>query len=581
VPRIPWIVLVVGAFCVPLFIGLGRTDLQNDEAGYSYGVDLILENGDWLNPRSSPEPDTVFLEKPPLKFWMVAAPIRLGLLPHDEFGLRAVDVLLSGIAFIYIFGIGRRLTGPLCGAIAVLVVFAYKPLLFDHGLRGNHMEASLLLAYCGGVYHWLAWATAAHASQRRGHVLAVGLFFYLGFMTKFVAVMFLPLVLGLATLIFAGPRRRMIDEWRHWALAFTLFLLFAAPWFVYQQIARGNALWRTIFGEHVYARLTSSLDVAHLQPWSFYLVEVFTELQRNGTQLLVIGGLILLLVRVVTRRWLEGFVVLAWFLVPVSLMSMMTSKLHHYAYPFLPSLGLAAGYFSTWFLRLIEPGARSAFQRVTSRVLATEKYPIVGRLLVALAVAAVVLSLLTLAIGQVRWELNGVTLLRNTDVVRPLLVAAVLLILAGRSTTTLGVAGFVVVLLVVSGTAYRRTVTALPKYAHPLRTARDCLLEVREGQVRAGRVAPPIYAVAPATWFLHSYFYYLRHPDGWERVEAPEDSALADALSSSPRPVLISRESYGVVQERHKSLVPAPMGLPPGTAVLLLPGPYAVCGDPR
>jgi 4-amino-4-deoxy-L-arabinose transferase-like glycosyltransferase len=229
-----WPILVIAAFCAPLFVGLGRTDLENDEALYSFSVGWMLEHGDWLNPRASPNSAIVFLEKPPLKFWLVAAPIGLGLLPHNEFGLRVLDALLGGIAFLYVLAIGRRLTGPLCGAIAVMVLFVYEPLLFVHGLRGNNMEAPLVLAYCGGVYHWLAWARAGTGERRRNHVLALALFFFLGFMTKFVAVLFLPMVLGLATLAFAGPRRQLIDERRHWAVACGLFLLSAAPWFVYQ-----------------------------------------------------------------------------------------------------------------------------------------------------------------------------------------------------------------------------------------------------------------------------------------------------------------------------------------------------------
>jgi hypothetical protein len=63
--------LVVVLFCAPLFVGLERWDLRSDEAIYSYSVDRILETGEWLTPRSI-EVDGPFLEKPPLKFWMVA-----------------------------------------------------------------------------------------------------------------------------------------------------------------------------------------------------------------------------------------------------------------------------------------------------------------------------------------------------------------------------------------------------------------------------------------------------------------------------------------------------------------------------
>ena len=86
-----WLAVVLAAFCVPLFVGLGARDLENDEAIYSFAVDSILASGDWLNPVLSPFETDRFLEKPPLKFWIVAAPIALGLLPHNELGLRSWD----------------------------------------------------------------------------------------------------------------------------------------------------------------------------------------------------------------------------------------------------------------------------------------------------------------------------------------------------------------------------------------------------------------------------------------------------------------------------------------------------------
>ena len=138
-------------FCLPLLRRSGpKPDLETDEAIYSFAVDRILEIGDWLEPKSSPSETDVFLEKPPLKFWMVAAPIKAGLLPHDEFGLRFSTPLFGGAAFVYVFAIGALLAGPVCGAVAVLLLFIHDPLLFAHGLRTNNMEASLVLSYCRG-----------------------------------------------------------------------------------------------------------------------------------------------------------------------------------------------------------------------------------------------------------------------------------------------------------------------------------------------------------------------------------------------------------------------------------------------
>jgi hypothetical protein len=184
--------LVLIAFCLPLFIGLGSFDLDSDEAIYSYAVESILTGGDWLSPRSSPNPDDIFLEKPHLKLWIVAAPIRLGLLPLNEFGLRFWDALFGALSFVYLFLIGRRLAGWVCGLAAALVLFAHTPLIFDHGFRSNNMDAALVLAYCGGVYHYLRWASAPAGPSRIRHIAAVLAWFYLGFMTKFVAAIFLP-----------------------------------------------------------------------------------------------------------------------------------------------------------------------------------------------------------------------------------------------------------------------------------------------------------------------------------------------------------------------------------------------------
>lgn len=81
--------LIVGFFGLPLFRGLNNTEFGWDEPIYSFAVDKILENGDWLTPRAIPSNNTAFLEKPPLKFWIVAATIRSGLAPRRRWPSRS------------------------------------------------------------------------------------------------------------------------------------------------------------------------------------------------------------------------------------------------------------------------------------------------------------------------------------------------------------------------------------------------------------------------------------------------------------------------------------------------------------
>ena len=79
--RLLGLAVVAVAFCAPLFVGLGLTDLNGDEAMHSYAAERMLETGDWLNPVAAPTTDVVFLDKPPLKFWIWLSPSGSGCCP--------------------------------------------------------------------------------------------------------------------------------------------------------------------------------------------------------------------------------------------------------------------------------------------------------------------------------------------------------------------------------------------------------------------------------------------------------------------------------------------------------------------
>jgi 4-amino-4-deoxy-L-arabinose transferase-like glycosyltransferase len=575
-----WLALVVCAFCVPLFVGLGRTDLGNDEALYSYAVESILDTGDWLSPRSSPHERIVFLEKPPLKFWIVAAPIRFGLLPRDEFGLRFWDPVFGSLAFIYVFLIGRRLAGPVCGATAVLVLFAQHRLLFDHGLRSNNMEAALFLSYCGGVYHYLRYADPA-APRRSRHLAAVAALFFLGFMTKFVAALFLPLVLGAATLMIPEYRRQVVRNWWRWAAAGGAVLAAALPWFVYEHVATGGAVWQIMFGDHVYTRFTAYTDPAHLHPWHFYFGEMFLQLQDSGATLLAGLGLAALAAQTIRRRLREGVVLLLWLVIPLALISLGSSKLYHYAYPFLPPVALAAGFGVAWAASQAGPAASDALARYGVRM-PRPSNAVVRGLLLLVACIAVGLAVVTAAHGQVRVVLGSHVVFRNASVLRPLLVAALCATFSGRlAGASIGAAVLVVALMIPLPLAgYLKNVRELTVQRHPLRSLSDCLQQVNLSRHEAGeRVRGTFGLSTEDAMFLHQYFYYLRRAGGWEERPAHDDEALARALfvRGEARPVAIEGRLYSESLDRRPATGPLPSGVRVGGILVLLPGPYGHC----
>jgi 4-amino-4-deoxy-L-arabinose transferase-like glycosyltransferase len=577
-----WLALVTLAFCAPLFVGLGRTDMENDEAIYSFAVDRILQTGDWLNPPLSPSDTTTFLEKPPLKFWIVAGPMFLGLAPRNEVGMRVWDALFGAVAFLYVFAMGRRLSGPICGAIAVLVLFVYRPLLFEHGLRNNNMEAALVLCYCGAMYHYLAWTSQESGPRRRAHVAAVWAYFFLGFMTKFVASFFLPMVLGLLTLTETRARRRLFEDLPTWLLGGVAFLAAAAPWFIYESFREGSGFWRVLVGEHVYQRFTSSLDTGHIKPWTFYFVQVFRELQHSGTAWLAIAGGLLLAVRVVRDKTMEPRLVIAWFTLPLTLMSFGTSKLHHYLYPFLAPAALAAGYTAAWVVQSGRVYVDAAMAWVHERLGTVHSWGSgVRHLFLALAAVAILIAAATLAFGPFDWHVGGVRIFRNSHVARPLFVALVFATLAGRGAFAARVLWPVaLVLAVVPVNAYEDTLRETTVQRHPLRAARDCLVQVRERELAAGRPAPGVYAVGEHEWFLHSYFYYLHHVGGWERAAGFEEPAIADALftGGKQRPTLLTETHYRAIKARDPERLARVAMVPLSHVLLLMPGPYARCG---
>jgi len=188
-----------------------------------------------------------------------------------------------------------RLAGPLCGMAAVLVLFAHQPLLFEHGLRGNNMESSVVLVYCAGVYHFLGWSTSGGLATRRWHVFALGLYFVLGFMTKFVAALFLPLVLAVMVLLSREDRARLRDDWRTWFGTALLAIALIAPWFLYQYHRFGGDVWNVMFRTHVLTRFTGYLDPSHLHPWHYYFTEMFANLRASQAVTIAIVGLALMM----------------------------------------------------------------------------------------------------------------------------------------------------------------------------------------------------------------------------------------------------------------------------------------------
>ncbi len=557
-------VLALILFGLPLVIGLGRTDMDNDEAIYSYSVERMLALHDWMTPRAIYDgADGPFLEKPPLKTWIVAAGQLAGL-PRDESGLRFFDALFAILGFAYVFALGRRLAGPVCGFVALLVLFTFQPLVFEHGLRSNNMESAMLLTYCGGVYHVFRWLEQEDVQRRRPHAWATAGFFAFGFLMKFVAAALLPLIAAAAILWrrdAAAKIREAVAEWTWPAVAATAVI---APWFLYQGALRGRAFWSEIFGHQVFTRFTSFLDPNHLRPWHYYFVELWKGFAQSGDAVLAAIGLAWLVIHAWRGRPPVARILLLWWIVPFALISSGTSKLIHYMYPFIPPIALGAGaaaaaWMDFWNAKSRPSQPRWALQYVPA----------------AIGLALLLVAVWTAEAGPLTWKIGGLRVLRTTTAVRPLILGVLALGATGSIRLAMRVTSIVVLAAALPIVAYAGEFRQLSETHRPLHAIRDCVSGQLPGM--AGR------GVAGPHWMIvgHPFFYYFRSLGPYRTTEDGDELRARLFTPADATPVVLDKRNLARLQAGHASLPWESLGVADlGTFAVALPGPYAACVSP-
>jgi 4-amino-4-deoxy-L-arabinose transferase-like glycosyltransferase len=604
-----WAGLAVVAVCIsaPMFVGLAQWEMRSDEAIYSYAVERILETGEWLTPRSIPG-DEPFYEKPPLKFWLVAGGMRLGLLPAGDAGMRGLDALAAAVMFLYLYAIGCRLGGPIAGVVSALALFSFDDILVEHGLRSNNMEAALVLAYTAAFYHALRWAEAESAgvpaaqtwgggAEWRGrHAYAIAGWFVLGFLTKFVAALFLPLVVVLTIASRPAGLRDLLGAWRTWLAPIGVALVLIAPWFIYQTVHAGREFWTILLTAHVLQRFAGVLHPEHLHPWYYYASWLWQELGREGLRVTWVAGLAALAWRGLAQGEWRVRAVLLWWAVPFVLISAGTSKLFHYAYPFLPPLALGVGLAVALGLGALASAHWSRLWGWPGVSTLGSTGPALARVLTVVGGVAFLLGAWAVMVGPVTLQVGGVRLFRSAILWRPALIGAVLWLLAGQGSRVLRPLGALLSVWLLFPTPYSKQLAFLMRTDHPLRTMQTCAREVAS----IGGLAPGVFHASGD--LHHAYYFYLRHL-GWTpwHTATPAELQRRLEMPGQQTPVILGRADYVRLGGRLPASAPAPVatttgappvspdpplteGLPPGVllsddAVLLFPRPYDGCAD--
>jgi 4-amino-4-deoxy-L-arabinose transferase-like glycosyltransferase len=515
--------ILVPLLCAPLFLaGLGRLGLNDPDEGRNAEVAReMLTTGELITPRIN---GAVYLDKPPVFFWLAAA--TMAIAGPGEIGAR----LPSALAAVGVIGLtvwfGRRRFGDRA-AILAGVVLALSPLFV---VFGRLVIFDMLLLLFTTVSTMAAFE--AMEAERPGRVAAI-LFFIaaaLGTMTKGPVALVVPLLVAV-TWAFVSGRPALLGRLR-WGTGLPIYLALIAPWPLLIEARHPGYLRYAVLGENL-ARMTAN-PYETARPFHFYAKVIvpglFPWLLLPATQ-----G-----VAAIARRLRRAPApppapdaraarfVITWLAVLIVFFSVITSKRPSYILPCAVPVALLAA-------------------RLVVRALDSERArAILASALVATGVASVALAAGAWIAGAVLTSTamtddRHAPLLEQTGLFRltavALLAAAVILFLVRRSPRpALVIAAAVlplVCLLPVARAASRQVESA--------RSSRDV------SRYLAGRLGPADKVVCYEE-FKPGLGFYLRRPiDQVTRAGRIFTSnyiaAHADALRADPASHLVSEET--------------------------------------
>ena len=318
------------ALLLALVYRLGTPPLFDDpnDAQYAEVAREMVESGDWLSPHLD---YVVFLNKPPLLYWLIASSYTL--FGVSELAARIPGVLVTLLTVVLLYRLGHELFDSTTGAIAASVFAALPSTLLE--ARFVRPDSLLTAATIGSLLAFAVAARGAGATRRRALIglqcsLAVGL-----------------LAKGIVGLLLPGfPIAVVLASERRWDLVADIirpggWLLFAAlvvPWHLIVALRHPGFAWDYLVNQHFLFFLDEkeprdSIPISLPVFWGAFLLRTFP-----WTFFLPLAAVAIWRIEV-PRRFGSALVV-AWAGGVLLLFSAATSRLEHYALPAIPAIAL-------------------------------------------------------------------------------------------------------------------------------------------------------------------------------------------------------------------------------------------------
>lgn len=325
------VVLVIVIFLVLMLTTAGQWGIiETSEARYAEISREMVRSGDWLHPTLL---NIYHYHKPPLTYWLTS--ISFSIFGVNEFAVRFFLTIAFFLQVILISKISLELFEPKEIALFTGVVYATLPVVLI-SVRGLTTDAFLNTFVLLSLFCWIRYL-------KIGNVLFLyifGLSIALGFMTKGPAVFVVPsfAIFGFWK-FFSLPNVRGI----HYLFTFLLFLVVGCWWFAFV-IYQDPQLADYFFFHHLVDRLSHAEVFTRKEPWYYYIL-IIPVVSLPWIVLFVSGFF-----RKKSEQGVRNYILvkrigLWWFLLPLLVFSVASSKLVLYILPLFIGFSIATGFF--------------------------------------------------------------------------------------------------------------------------------------------------------------------------------------------------------------------------------------------
>jgi 4-amino-4-deoxy-L-arabinose transferase-like glycosyltransferase len=309
-----------------------------NEGLYAEAAREMVEGSSLVIPRAN---SVIYLEKPPLLYWLAAGSMRA--FGQNAFAARLPSAVAALATAGLIVAAGRRLGPRGSGALAAVIfatsmglVLVARQVLFDSLL--TLWTTLALLAF------WFGTAAESGARRRRAALIAAGYAaLALALLTKGLVGVALPVLTILAYSLLARDTGRLRRAWS--VPGVVLFLAIGVPWHLAAALAEKRFAWFYFVNEHWLRFL------GRRQPPDFHEDPIFSPVLSLILLLLPWGVFLAGAVRSELadreggRRRPETLFLLCWALVPALFFTLSRTRTYYYQLPSVPALALLLGRF--------------------------------------------------------------------------------------------------------------------------------------------------------------------------------------------------------------------------------------------